>query len=241
MKIFGHRGAAGEVDENTLASVRVAIAAGADGVEFDVRKCRDDLVVMHDVTVDRTTSGSGPVSAYKLANLRQLRTAGGEPIPTYTEVLRTICGPRVVNIELKEDNIASAAVENVPSEIATDSETQFLFSSFSAHATAELARCLALTPYHLGILCDRDTMRALADAERYRAWSVHFPLELVDSGTIEAAHAINCSVYVYTVNELQDYDRCQACGADGIFTDYPTRMVAHRDKCDTEARSTRLG
>ena len=57
---IGHRGAAGHVPENTLASVEKAILLGADLVEVDVQRTSDGhLVIIHDKRVDRTTNGAG--------------------------------------------------------------------------------------------------------------------------------------------------------------------------------------
>jgi len=62
MLIVGHRGAAGVAPENTLASFREAIRAGADWLEFDVRFTNDGIpIIIHDSTLKRTCNGRGPV------------------------------------------------------------------------------------------------------------------------------------------------------------------------------------
>jgi len=76
--VVGHRGAGGEfaaiAPENSLAAIRAALWMGLDGVELDVRHTSDDqLVVMHDTTVDRTTLGTGEVEKMTLAELTQLK------------------------------------------------------------------------------------------------------------------------------------------------------------------------
>ena len=58
--VIGHRGAAGEAPENTLASFALALEQGAEGIELDVHITKDgEIVVCHDATLDRTTNGSG--------------------------------------------------------------------------------------------------------------------------------------------------------------------------------------
>ena len=81
MHKIGHRGAKGYVAENTLASFQKAIEMGVDGIELDVHLSSDnEVMVVHDETIDRTTSGSGLVKDYSSEELEQLG------IPTLTSV-----------------------------------------------------------------------------------------------------------------------------------------------------------
>ena len=69
--ICAHRGASDTHPENTLAAFREAIRLGAHMIEFDVALTKDDqLVLMHDSTLDRTTNGKGPVSGFTLNELK---------------------------------------------------------------------------------------------------------------------------------------------------------------------------
>jgi glycerophosphoryl diester phosphodiesterase len=95
VKIVGHRGAAGRAPENTLASFRRAWELGAAMVEMDIRLTADGhAVLLHDATLDRTTSGSGPLAACTLAQVRALDAGSrfdpefaGERVPTLAEAL----------------------------------------------------------------------------------------------------------------------------------------------------------
>ncbi|MBM3131125.1 MAG: hypothetical protein FJ009_21185 [Chloroflexi bacterium] len=72
----GHRGAAGEAPENTLAAFQRGLEVGVDVIELDVHLSRDDqLVVIHDPRLDRTTDGSGLVRDFPLADLRRVNAA----------------------------------------------------------------------------------------------------------------------------------------------------------------------
>jgi glycerophosphoryl diester phosphodiesterase len=107
--IIAHRGMPTEVPENTLIGFERAIRHGADLIELDVRQTADGhIVVIHDETLDRTTNGSGAVSATTLADLQVLdagswmgRDFEGEKIPTLAEVLALTEGRAGVVIELK--------------------------------------------------------------------------------------------------------------------------------------------
>lgn len=107
--VFGHRGASAYAPENTLPAFALAIEQGADGVELDVHLTRDnELVVIHDEDVRRTTNGTGLVKDYTLAELQALCADNGMSgfaearIPTLQQVLDLIKPSNLlVNIELK--------------------------------------------------------------------------------------------------------------------------------------------
>jgi glycerophosphoryl diester phosphodiesterase len=110
--VIGHRGAAASAPENTLAGLRRAKALGCAWVEFDVRLTSDGaLVLCHNSTLDRTTTGSGRVSAQSLAMIRQCDAGGwfgpafaGENVPTLEEALGLAAELDLgANIELKAD------------------------------------------------------------------------------------------------------------------------------------------
>jgi len=100
---IAHRGASAWAPENTMASFRLALNMGADGFELDVQLTSDDqVVVIHDSSVDRTTNGTGRIAQLSFSQLRQLDAGSwfnsakprrakpgyvGERIPLLTEVL----------------------------------------------------------------------------------------------------------------------------------------------------------
>ena len=86
MIIIGHRGASGHAPENTLAAFRLAEEMGCAWVELDVHHLEDELLVIHDDIVDRTTSGTGSLTDLGLAKVRQLDAGSGERVPTLKEV-----------------------------------------------------------------------------------------------------------------------------------------------------------
>ena len=83
-----------------MLAIRKALDFGADAIEIDVQASSDGVpVLMHDLTVDRTTSGSGSVVSMTLEQLRAL-DAGGEPVPTLDEVLELTSGKALLVIDL---------------------------------------------------------------------------------------------------------------------------------------------
>ena len=74
VKIFAHRGASAYAPENTLEAFRLAMEQGADGIEIDVQLTKDnELVVIHDETVDRVSNAKGAVRDYTLEELKRSR------------------------------------------------------------------------------------------------------------------------------------------------------------------------
>ena len=74
MLLLAHRGDSAHRPENTLASFLRALEVGADNVELDVQLTRDGrLIVIHDATLDRTTTGQGPVASHSLEEIRSLQ------------------------------------------------------------------------------------------------------------------------------------------------------------------------
>ncbi|MDP2228921.1 MAG: glycerophosphodiester phosphodiesterase family protein [Moraxellaceae bacterium] len=105
--IIGHRGMPSITDENTLEGARAAVAAGADTVEYDIFKTADHhLVIIHDVTVNRTTTGTGNIESMTLAQVKALRTLGrGYEIPTLREFFQEFKGKPITHfVEIKSGN-----------------------------------------------------------------------------------------------------------------------------------------
>lgn len=107
---MAHRGWSGKAPENTMAAIRLALSEPAiGGMEIDVQLSRDGVpVLIHDFTLDRTTTGSGLVMDHTLEELRELDAGAwfdekfaGERIPTLEEALQAIKGRCTLNIELK--------------------------------------------------------------------------------------------------------------------------------------------
>jgi len=119
--IAAHRGASATRPENTLAAFREAARLGARQIELDVRATADRaLVVMHDATVDRTTSGRGRVAERTLAEIRALDAGGwkapqfrGERVPTLAEALRAMPRDVWLNLHVKGDPWVAAEVARV--------------------------------------------------------------------------------------------------------------------------------
>lgn len=108
MKIIGHRGAAGLAPENSIRAITAAIAAGVDGVEFDVRPSKDKhLFLCHDPTLERTHDIDRHIGSMTAKELQSVKSRDGDHVPTLHEALKT-CGRTPVFIEAKGRGWAKA-------------------------------------------------------------------------------------------------------------------------------------
>jgi glycerophosphoryl diester phosphodiesterase len=222
---FGHRGARGHEPENTVRSVRRALALGADGVEVDVYFVDGQLVVIHDDTLERTTNGRGRVMKKSFDYLRSLDAGAGEHIPTLAEIFDAVNRRAVINVELKGPHTAAPVVALIAEYVDRHgwSYDDFLVSSFD-HARIQEARqhCLGL---RTGALIMR-TPRGLAKfAEAMGAWSVNASKRCVTPKLVADAHQRGLKVFVFTINEPEEIARMRALGVDGVFSDFPERVV----------------
>ncbi|MFX1346582.1 MAG: glycerophosphodiester phosphodiesterase [Promethearchaeota archaeon] len=112
---IGHRGTRSSIDENTILAFKKAIEYGANYIEFDVRKTKDNrLIVIHDATLERTTNGSGVVKNLKYKEISNFRTKINlSPIPLLTDIFNELKGKTKFMIELKETNILHDIVDMV--------------------------------------------------------------------------------------------------------------------------------
>jgi glycerophosphoryl diester phosphodiesterase len=221
---IGHRGAKGHEPENTLRSVRKALALGVPWIEVDVYALENELVVIHDARLERTTNGKGYVEAQSLAYLRSLDAGKGEQIPLLREVVNCINQQAGLNIELKGENTAIPVAKLIQHYLSKDwSANLFLVSSFN-HRELALFKQLMPTIKIGALLCGLPLKHA-AFAEQIGAYAVNMSIEFIDRLFVEDAHQRGLKVYVYTVNHPEDIQHMYQLGVDGVFSDYPERVL----------------
>jgi glycerophosphoryl diester phosphodiesterase len=220
-KIIAHKGASGHAPENTMAAFQLALDHRADGFELDVKLSKDGhVVVIHDSTVDRTTNGTGRVNQLTLTQLQALDAGNGERIPTLEEVLTTFGWRCLINIELKNyvspfDRLPIAVAELLNNNGYANSVMISTFNPFNLRRFRK--RCSTVK---LGLL----TERKLA---KYRLWQL-FPHDAlyphfsdVNQGLVEAVHAEQREINVWTVDDPHEIRRLAGLNVDGIITNHP--------------------
>jgi len=246
---LAHRGASSLAPENTIEAFRLAVEAGAGGLELDVHMTRDGhIVVIHDATVDRTTDGAGPVSEMTLDELRGFDTGHnfspdggpshpyrgrGVRVPTLEEVLREFPGV-AVNIDIKAGHPGiEAAVLGVLRD--ADALGRVLVVS-TPHATVKRFRKVSgghvstgASKWEIGVfyLLSRLRLERLV-RPAYDALQVplrHRGIRVVSLRFIRAAHDRGVRVDVWTINQAGEMRRLLDLGADVIMTDRPATLA----------------
>jgi glycerophosphoryl diester phosphodiesterase len=247
---FAHRGASARAPENTLEAFRLAVEEGAGGLELDVHMTLDnEIVVVHDATVERTTEGSGAVAEMILDELRSLDAGHrfspdggsihpyrgqGVRIPTLAEVYEqfpTSC----VNIDIKEPRpgveeavmgvIRNARAEGRSLVVSNDHGVVRRFRKVSGGRISTGASRLEIGTFYL---LSRLRLERLFRPP-YAALQVpveHEGIVLVTPRFLEAAHSRGVRVDVWTINEPGEMRRLLDLGVDVIMTDHPQTLVS---------------
>ena len=219
MHKIGHRGAKGYASENTLASFQKAIDLGVDGIELDVHLSLDGkVVVVHDNSVDRTTSQKGFVKDFSAKELMQFG------IPTLEAVLELVNQQCFINIELKAYDTADKVVELIE-HFFTEKDwqyEQFIVSSFDWNALQQVH--FLNDKILIGVLANTDLDLAMAFAKFIKAYSVHPYYHLITPKNIAQMQSKNFKVYPWTINEPEDIIFVKSLRVDGIITDFPDRI-----------------
>jgi glycerophosphoryl diester phosphodiesterase len=244
-----HRGASTLAPENTIEAFRLAVEAGAGGLELDVHMTRDGhIVVIHDATVDRTTNGSGAVSEMTLDELRRFDAGhnfspdGGSTrpyrgrgvwVPTLGEVIEEFPGV-TVNIEIKA---GTSGIEETVLGILRDanalgralvvSTPHAIVKRFrkisSGHISTGASRWEIGVFYILSRLRLERLVRPAYDALQVPL--LHRGILVVTPRFIRAAQARGVRVDVWTINQAEEMRRLLDHGIDVIMTDRPGTLA----------------
>jgi glycerophosphoryl diester phosphodiesterase len=235
--IFAHRGAYKVAPENTLPAFEAAIGLGADGVELDVQYSSDGaLVIFHNTTLEKTSTGTGRVTSHTLAELRGLDAGSwfdprfaGTRIPILDEVLELLKGKLLVNIELKAlDRLASGLGADVVNAVRKHGMAdQVVISSFNPFALRVAKRAGPEIECALLLAHDLPTWMLWGVTRRHsRADGLHPDLDMVDAAYLAWAKKAGMPVRVWTVDDEADMRRMIELGVDAIITNVPDALAA---------------
>jgi len=228
--LVAHRGGGSLAPENTLAALRLGQSLGFRAAEFDVKLTRDGVaILLHDATLDRTTSGSGPAGARTWEELATLDAGGwlsdafrGEPIARFDEVARLLRERgTLANIEIKPvpgtDRETGRELAVRAGELWDGAAVPPLLSSFSFAALLAAKEAAPALPrgFIVGAPTDADFERMAA----LEAVSLHCARQHATRELVDRAHAAGLRVLVWTVNDPPEADRLLGWGVDGIITD----------------------
>lgn len=245
--IAAHRGGSGSRPESSLAAYRAAAALpGVDFLECDVQLTKDRAaVVIHDPTLERTTTGRGLVRGLSLAELKRLRLKDGrgrtteERIPTLDEVAAVAAsGGKGLLVEIKDGT--PGAEKEALAILSSRGLTQK--SVIMAFEPETLGRVRALDPrVRTAVLCsfrslwDRGVLPAAAiqEAVRDKAQMIVFEQTwLISADAVAAALAAGLAVGAYTVDDSARAGILAGWGVTLLISDDPSALsgtiIPHR-------------
>ncbi|MEO6413666.1 MAG: glycerophosphodiester phosphodiesterase family protein [Pedococcus sp.] len=241
--VIAHRGSGAMAPENTLASVQLALKQGADYIENDIMRTSDGaLVIMHDLTLARTTNveqvfpdrAPWNTATFTLAEIKQLDAGSwfsasyaGQRVPTLREWVEAVGSRAGMLLEAKDPWAFPGIERDIDKELRS-------IPTFSKALAANRVIMQAgdepwLRAYHdlapdvpVGLLYyTRPTDEQLVAASTWLD-SVHPALGNIDEAIVDRSHALGLDIHVWTVNFGGDMSRGIAWGVDGIITDYPS-------------------
>lgn len=226
---------------NTMPAFRHALDVGADVLEMDLWMSADDeIVVIHDSTVDRTTDGSGRVDSMPVEELHSLDAAynwspdGGETypyrgegirIPTLSAVLEEFPDVPLL-LEPKHDSVPPATLLEYLDSV--DRLDQIMIGAFEDETVEKVRRLAPDVPTGLGPKEGRQLLLTTRPDERrvdVKGELLFPPYEAVSRSIVERSHRVGLSVYPWTVNDRDAMNRLYVHGVDGIITDDPETLA----------------
>ncbi len=236
-EVQAHRGASAIAPENTIAAFRAAAEAGAKWVELDVALSADGkLVVIHDDSVDRTSSGKGSLGALTQAEIGAFDAGAwfgdgfdGERIPTLVETIAALGELGLsANVEIKQhahhkslDQLVRAVQADIAGRAA---ETRIMISSFDAEALKamhelepelEMAMLWGMVP--------EDWEQRLAAIP---ATTIHMHYKALSIGLLERMRERGIKVRAWTCNDPVQLVSFWNVGLTGVITDNPAIFLA---------------
>ena len=224
MNIYAHRGNSGFFPENTMYAFKKSLDLGIYGIEIDVQKTKDGiLVVHHDETLGRMFDGKGSIKKSTFEQLRELNLKDEElknkadcKIPTLEEVLEFI-----------KDTDLTLNIENDILDIVKqyEMEDKVVISSFNYKSLKRISKLNSKvkTAYLVGPLTfkRRNLKKILKICKDCKCTYIHPSCDVVNKEFVAEAHKRGLLVQVYTVNSVTIMKKLIKLKVDGVFTNYP--------------------
>jgi glycerophosphoryl diester phosphodiesterase len=240
---IAHRGAGKLAPENTLAAFRVGAQHGYRAFECDVKLSADGVpFLLHDSTLERTTSGQGAAGAQAWSALSQLDAGGwhsrgyaGEPLPTFEAIARyCLRNGHALNVEIKPspgvERHTGVVVAQAAERLWSGQPVRPLLTSFDLPALEGAREGAPALPR--GLLLDELRDSWLAEAQSLACVAVVTHHRLMGEQLMGRIHAAGMRALVYTVNDAAEARRLVAIGIDGIITDAVDRYSPGNEVLD---------
>lgn len=230
MIVYGHRGAKGEAPENTLAGFRHAWRHGIRHFELDLALSKDGRpVIIHDLSVDRTTDQTGNVSGYTAAELAEMDASArsnwseASGVPSLDQLLEEFPDFSHLQLEVKKD--ARERLNILCNRLTEIIQRQDLFQrvSITSSDTWFLQQVRRRnTRISIGLVTERKFPRPTKVAARLHCDYLCIGWRICTPALVQEAHKRGMHVSTWTVNRIHDMLQLEQQGVDSIITDYPT-------------------
>lgn len=243
MIVYGHRGAKGEAPENTLPGFKHAYKQGIRHFELDLVLSKDGkLIVVHDLTTERTTGQKGDVGQYTAAELAQMdarRNTSPWPektgIPQLEDILDQFGDVEHFQLEVKKDSRARLNILCNRLTEVIQSRNLYQTAAVTSSDTWLLKEIRRRNKrIRTGLVSERRFPRPIGLAARLGCEYLCVNWKMCSQELVETAHRKGMHVSCWTVNGIQDMLQLEAMGVDSIISDYPTSA---RMFFDNRARS----
>ncbi|MBI5575958.1 MAG: glycerophosphodiester phosphodiesterase [Deltaproteobacteria bacterium] len=212
--VVAHRGASNRALENSHSAFSLAVADGADMIEFDVWLTADDVpVVLHDARTGRTAKANLSVASSSSAILRKVLLKNGEPLPFLADVLELVGRAVPLNIHIKTSGGVNAVCRTL-------SETGYRGAVVLSSGIRE--ECLAAREIRpdlpCGLVTGRPSASDISFCLRYSLSSIHPDYRRLTVLRIRKVKEAGLPLVPYTVDDPETFFALVEAGADGVFS-----------------------
>jgi glycerophosphoryl diester phosphodiesterase len=217
--ILGHRGSPTVAPENSLASFQAALDCGADGIELDVQRTADGILIAHH---DDLLPGGEPIGMHPYSALLSLAHARNGELPQLADVFRLVAGRGLLNIELK-----SAGYEQDALALARDllPAGSFAFSSFDSRAVMLCRKAAPDVPAFLITFGPRNSETDLELLQGLDASGVAAECRFLTADLARTFRDHHYPLFCWTVNDPAEALRLASYGVHGLITDVPQQLL----------------
>jgi glycerophosphoryl diester phosphodiesterase len=230
--VIAHRGASAYEPENTLRAFDLAIQQGAQMIELDLHRSRDNrIIVIHDPTLNHSTDRRGWINNLPLSEIKQADAGKGERIPTLEETLDLSLGKVRLYLEIKDPTAATETLRIIRDRRCED---QVMLASFNLRLMRELGE--RIRDIELGLILGTPSLSP------YTRWRETFPwfafrqinyqvlclqVSLCYRYLAHQTHVQGKRLFVWTANNSSQFARAVDHQVDGIVTNYPDCLVQY--------------
>lgn len=246
--VAAHRGGAALWPENSLLAFRQALALGVDALEFDLHMTADgEVVVLHDPTLDRTSTAKGPVRELSLADLAPVRlkardgTVTDERVSTFAQVLDLAASTSVELVPEIKIDATGQRYDGIEEKVLALLRSRGLLARATVQAfqreTIRRLRELEPTARTMFLVTRGDVERertrpaeAVRRARELGATDLGMNHRLIDADVVSAARVARIRLAAWTVNEEADIRRMLDLGVDMVMSDRPDLVKRLRER-----------